>query len=102
MEPFMNSCHTFGQECSYGDKHRAGGRRGGSGEESADSIFSIFRLKSHQTLKDREEGAESQPRRSSGQHAQSHVSAVVSLTLLDYDVVDPWSGVSTWEQSEVI
>lgn len=75
-------------------QHRAGGAR----EKSADSIYWIFKLKPHTRLKDGEERAESQTSRRSGEHAQSHITAIFPLALLDNDVVDSRRDVSTWKQ----
>lgn len=98
MEVILNSRHNFGQELFVGRQHQAGG----AGEKSADSIYYTFRFKSHKTLKDREEGAKSQTSCRSSEHAQSHVSTVVPLALLDNNMVDSRNGVSTCKQSEVI
>lgn len=61
-----------------------------------------FRFKSQKTLKDREEGAKSQTSCRSGEHAQSHVSTVVPLALLDNNMVDSRSGISTCKKSKVV
>lgn len=39
MDLFMNSCHTFGQECLYADNTE----QAGHGRKSAYSIYYIFR-----------------------------------------------------------
>lgn len=52
------------------------------------------------TLEDREERTECQTSRGAGQHAQSYISTIFTLAVLNNDMIDPGGGVSTWKQQQ--
>lgn len=52
------------------------------------------------TLEDREERTECQTSRSSSQHAQSYISTIFTLAVLNNDMVHAGGSVPTWKQPQ--